>query len=102
MKTDPARVVQYLGHMLEAISRINQYTDATSEAEFSTNALLQDAVIRNFGILGEATRNIETHDPTFGSRYPQIPLREIYTMRNRLTHGYFSVDLGRCMEHDPA
>ena len=56
MKTDPARVVQYLGHMLEAISRINQYTDATSEAEFSTNALLQDAVIRNFGILGEATR----------------------------------------------
>jgi uncharacterized protein with HEPN domain len=92
MNADPSRVAEFLRHILEAISRIDEYTAAINQMEFSKNRLLQDAVIRNFEILGEASRNIETHDPGFAARYPQIPLREIYSMRDRLSHGYFSVN----------
>jgi uncharacterized protein with HEPN domain len=94
MKTDPSRVPEYLRHILEAISRILEYTDGMNEGDFSSNLLVQDAVIRNIEILGEASRNIEIHDPTFVQNHPQIPLHDTYLMRNRLTHGYFSVDLG--------
>jgi len=90
MKPDLSRATDYLRHMLGAI---REYTGGMSEAEFSSSRLVQDAVIRNIKILGEASRNIELHDPGFAQSHPEIPLRDIYLMRNRVMHGYFSVDL---------
>jgi uncharacterized protein with HEPN domain len=54
---------------------------------------VQDAVIRNFEVIGEASRNIERYHPAFATAHPNIPWSDLYTMRNRVAHGYFSVDL---------
>ena len=64
-----------------------------TESAFLANGLVQDAVIRNFEIVGEASRNIERHYPDFAEAHPEVPLAFAYVMRNALAHGYFKVDL---------
>ncbi|MBI4203856.1 MAG: DUF86 domain-containing protein [Betaproteobacteria bacterium] len=54
MSKDGLRARSYLGHILEAIQRINRYTRDMTEASFLENELVQDAVIRNIEIIGEA------------------------------------------------
>ena len=55
--------------------------------------MVQDAVIRNLEIIGEACRNIERRFPGFAARHPDFPLKPAFEMRNVLSHGYFGVDL---------
>lgn len=93
MGDDPLRVPQYLGHIVEAIRRIRRYTAEMDEAAFLEGELVQDAVIRNIEIVGEAARNIERHHPDFAIRHPDVPWEDMYLMRNRVSHGYFTVDL---------
>lgn len=50
--------VVYLKHILECINKIETYVSSTNEKEFLNNELIQDAVIRNFEIIGEATKRI--------------------------------------------
>ncbi len=87
------RIPDYLRHILQAIENIERYTDDMDEPAFLNNQLVQDAVIRNFEIIGEASRNIELADPDFATAHPEIPLAFAYEMRNALAHGYFKVDL---------
>jgi uncharacterized protein with HEPN domain len=87
------RLNDYLSHIQEAIERIEKYTEDTSEVDFLNNTLLQDAVIRNFEVLGEASHNIEVNFPSFVTAHPELPLADAYQMRNALSHGYFKVDL---------
>ena len=94
MTRDQQRVVSYLGHILEAIERIQRYTAGMAGAEFLANALVQDAVIRNFEVIGEASNNIEKHHPDFAAAHPELPLAFAYQMRNAVAHGYFKVDFG--------
>jgi uncharacterized protein with HEPN domain len=92
MSRDSLSLNDYLGHILEAIERIQSYVVDLDEATFLNSNMTQDAVIRNFEIIGEASNNIEKHFPHFVSRYSQIPLSVAYQMRNALAHGYFKVD----------
>ena len=55
--------------------------------------LVQDAVIRNIEIIGEAASNIKSVDSSFLEQYPQLKLEQAYRMRNALAHGYYSVNL---------
>ena len=87
------RVFEYLGHILAAITRIERYTEGIAEHQFLESELIQDAVIRNFEVIGEASRNIERNCPEFGDTYRELPLVDAYEMRNALAHGYFRVDL---------
>jgi uncharacterized protein with HEPN domain len=64
-----------------------------SEVAFLTNPMAQDAVIRNFEIIGEASNNIDKHYPEFAESNPELPLAFAYQMRNALAHGYFKIDL---------
>lgn len=93
MKKDELRVPDYLGHILQAVERIDTYTGDMDEVGFLQNQMVQDAVIRNIEIIGEAARNIEKHHPEFASLHPDVPWEDVYLMRNRVSHGYFSVDL---------
>lgn len=93
MSKDKFRLNDYLGHILQAISRISRYTHGLSEVDFLTNEMAQDAVIRNIEIIGEAARNIDRDYPNFTQKYSKIPWSDLYWMRNRVSHGYFSVDL---------
>lgn len=60
---------------------------------FLDSPLVQDAVIRNFEIIGEASNNIEKRYPDFAAAHPDLPLSFAYQMRNAVAHGYFKVDL---------
>ena len=54
---------------------------------------MQDAVIRNFEVIGEASNNIEKQHPEFVASHSDLPLAYAYQMRNAIAHGYFKVDL---------
>ncbi|MGL5114677.1 MAG: HepT-like ribonuclease domain-containing protein [Beijerinckiaceae bacterium] len=93
MSCNPQRLQDYLHHIVTAISRINRYTDEIDEVAFLQDEMVQDAIIRNFEVIGEACRNIERHFPEFASAHPELPLSAAYEMRNALAHGYFRIDL---------
>jgi uncharacterized protein with HEPN domain len=86
------RVPDYLGHILAAIERIERHTSDVDELGFLNSELIQDAVIRNIEIIGEASNNIQRVDPVFAARHAEIPWQVMYAMRNRVSHGYDKVD----------
>jgi uncharacterized protein with HEPN domain len=92
-KTDKLRVTDFLGHILDAIQRINRYIETMDLNTFLRDERTQDAVIRNLEIIGEAARNIERHYPNFAAEHVVVPWGIAYEMRNVLAHGYFMVDL---------
>jgi len=69
MKEEAPRVRDYVKHIVEAIDRIFEYTEDLDEAGFLANRLVQDAVIRNIGMIGEAAQNIERTAPDFVERH---------------------------------
>ncbi len=93
MSRDPQRLPDYLGHILEAIERIHSYVEDVDEVGFLSSRIIQDAVIRNLEVIGEASRNIERVHPEFAAAHPELPLTLANDMRNALAHGYFKVDL---------
>ena len=93
MNNQEQRLSDYLEHILESIERIESYVADIDEVGFLKNKLVQDAVIRNFEIIGEASRNIERYHSQFAESHAYLPLGFAYEMRNALSHGYFKVDL---------
>jgi len=87
------RVHDYLGHILAAIERIERHTADVGELGFLSSELIQDAVIRNLEVVGEAANNILRVDAVFADAHGEIPWQVMYAMRNRLSHGYDKVDL---------
>jgi uncharacterized protein with HEPN domain len=86
------RVPDYLGHILAAIERIERHTSDVDEIGFLNSELIQDAVIRNLEVIGEAANNILRVDAAFAAEHGEIPWQVMYAMRNRLSHGYDKVD----------
>ena len=86
------RAPDYFEHLLQACDRILQYTSQMTHDRFMADSMVQDAVLRNIEILGEATRNLMECLPDLQSTYPQIPWIDIYGMRNRIAHGYFFIN----------
>lgn len=76
---------------LAAIARIEAYLEGQDEAGFLGNGLVQDAVIRNLEVIGEALHQIEESEPAFRAEHSDMPWDEAYGMRNLLSHGYFKV-----------
>ena len=87
------RLQDYLEHIVEAIRRIEKYSVGLDEAAFLENSLVQDAVIRNVEIIGEAPRNIDRRYPDYRARHTEVSLLSACEMRNVLAHDYFRVDL---------
>lgn len=85
MKRDAA----YLSHIRDATRRIQDYTRDGQDA-FMASTLIQDAVIRNLEIIGEATKALS---PAFREQHPNIPWSSMAGMRDVLIHGYMGVDL---------
>ena len=85
--------IDFLMHILEAADRVLRYTKSMSHKEFSDDTMVQDAVIRNMEIIGEAANDLLEAAPGIGDRYPSIPFIQIRGMRNRVAHGYFAVSL---------
>jgi uncharacterized protein with HEPN domain len=81
----------YLRHVMDAIRRIEDYCTDGKEA-FLTTPMIQDAVIRNLEIIGEAAGKIS---PSLRAAYPSIAWRQLAGLRNVLIHNYMGVDLER-------
>lgn len=84
MNRDPV----YLDHIREAIERITSYSAAGRE-DFFRNTMAQDAIIRNFEIIGEAVKRLSD---AMKDRRPEVPWRRIAGFRNVLIHDYMNVD----------
>jgi uncharacterized protein with HEPN domain len=81
----------YLQHIIDAIDSIREYTRDGRDA-FMRDAKTQDAVIRKFEIIGEATKRLDAETK---ARRPDIAWREIAGLRDVLIHNYMGVNLKR-------
>jgi uncharacterized protein with HEPN domain len=81
----------YLIHMLERARRIERYSREGRDAFFESD-MLQDAIIRNFVVIGEAAARLPTE---MRERNPSLEWRSIVGFRNVLVHQYHHVLLER-------
>lgn len=80
----------YIENISDCIRKIINFSEGLSLKEFKKNELVQDAVMRNIEIIGEASKKI-TEDTK--QRFYKIPWREIAGMRDKLIHDYLGVDI---------
>lgn len=82
----------YITHVLEAIQKIEKYTKDLNKDQFlnKDNEIVQDAVIRELQVIGEAVKNFSEG---IKERNLSLPWRDIEGMRNKLIHEYFRIDL---------
>ena len=79
----------YLQHILEAIAQIQTYTSGMDKPAFLATRLVQDGVIRQIEIIGEASKNLSLETRSLATG---VPWKDIAGMRDKLIHQYFGVD----------
>jgi len=89
MKRNPKLFIQ---DIVESITLIERYTKGATYKKFLGDSTMQDAVIRRFEIIGEATKNIPLK---IRKEYPEIPWRQMTGMRDMLAHEYFGIVIKR-------
>lgn len=93
MSSQEPRLPDYLGHIIDAITRIQGYINDMPKEVFVANQLLIDAVVRNIEIVGEASNRVTKHYREFRDAHPEVEWRGSYEMRSAIAHDYFKVDL---------
>lgn len=79
----------YLQDILSSINNIQEYVKGMIFETFTRDNKTMHAVVRNFEIIGEAAKNMP---PELITKYPEIPWKEMVSMRNKVLHEYFGVD----------
>lgn len=74
--------------ILESIARIQRYLEGMDQSEFIEDDRTMDAVIRNFGIIGEAASHLPEEAR---SAHPEVPWNRMKGLRNLVIHEYFGV-----------
>lgn len=80
----------YLKDILQAIKKIDKYTQDLTFESLKRNALIIDATVRNLEIIGEASKNIPA---SIREKYPNIEWKKISGLRDILIHEYFGIDV---------
>ncbi len=86
----PREYKAYLKDILGAIRKIEKYTENISMEDFAKDELIQDGVVRNLEIIGEAVKNIPED---IKNRKSQVAWKKIAGLRDILIHGYFGIDV---------
>jgi uncharacterized protein with HEPN domain len=79
----------YLTDIRDAIEKVLTYT-VKGAGSFFADPMMQDAVVRNIEVMGEAVKGVSAATMT---AHPEVPWRDISDMRNKVIHDYFHVDL---------
>ncbi|MBE0660743.1 MAG: DUF86 domain-containing protein [Bryobacteraceae bacterium] len=80
----------YLKDILRAAEKIKDITAASSEASFIADEVLPAAVLHHLTVIGEAINRLS---PELRDRHPEVPWRQIVSVRHRIVHAYFDLDL---------
>ena len=81
----------YLARILECVQKIERFT-ADGKGRFMRDRMVQDAVMRNFEIIGEAAKRL---DDSYRTAHPEIPWRALAGLRDVLIHQYEGVEPAR-------
>jgi uncharacterized protein with HEPN domain len=76
----------YIDHIRECVQKIEDFTNRMTFNDFLNNIAIQDAVIRNFEVIGEATKKLSKK---FFKEHPEFPWTEMAGIRDKLIHDYF-------------
>lgn len=87
MKKDPSI---FIGHILDSICDIENYTTDLNKSDFSKSKMAQDAIVRRIEIIGEAVKNLPND---FKAEHKGIPWKDVAGMRDILVHEYFGVNI---------
>ena len=71
------------------MDKIAEYIEGLDFVRFKKDYKTVDAVIRNFEVIGEAAKNLPER---IKDKYSEIPWREMYLLRNKISHEYFGID----------
>lgn len=80
----------FLLDVLNAAETARKFIDKLTKKEFLGNSLVQSGVLHQIIIIGEAVKRLSSE---YRKSHPKIPWKLIAGMRDRITHGYFDVDL---------
>lgn len=80
----------YLYDILECCDRVAEYIVGVSEADYHANTMLQDALVRNIEVVGEAVKNLS---PELKEANPDVAWSQIARMRDKIAHHYFRINL---------
>lgn len=81
--------LERVDHMLQSINKIFSSTEELGYQEFSSNELIQDAVIKNFEVIGEAAYHISKE---LKDNYQNIEWNKIQGLRHVLVHDYYKIN----------
>jgi uncharacterized protein with HEPN domain len=80
----------FLWDARESADAIAEFVIGRTEADYRADRMLRAAVERHFEIIGEALRQVSRVAPALAARIPE--LAQAVAFRNRLIHGYDTVD----------
>jgi uncharacterized protein with HEPN domain len=82
--------IQFLMDMISSIKKIEKYTSEFGINSLNDEGIYYDAVLRNLEIIGEASKSIPDDVKI---THPDVSWKEIYGLRNIISHAYFGIDV---------
>lgn len=79
-----------LGEMIAAAERASQLAGDVTLEQLQADRLRTESLLWNFTVLGEAAAQLSD---AVKQRFPQIPWQQPARLRNRIVHGYWSIDM---------
>ncbi|MBN2143816.1 MAG: DUF86 domain-containing protein [Candidatus Aureabacteria bacterium] len=80
----------FISDIVVSMNKIGDYTSGLTFESFKNNDMIIDAVVRNFQIIGEASKNLPED---IKAKYPLIPWKKMISLRNYIAHEYFGIDI---------
>jgi uncharacterized protein with HEPN domain len=82
--------ISYLNDILDAIDRIESYVQGVTKDAFFKHLMMQDAVMHQIEIIGEASNRVSD---VFQEEYPELPWMQMRAIRNKIVHDYRGIEL---------